>query len=205
MDHLITEDIMKIRLNNRLIRIGLTPIKNKLYDITLPGWNIYNNNYPLYINIKLHLLSNTIYYCDICNNYSNQNIKLILKCKHHICLYCEQKLNPKRCPYCRVPIYDNLDIELYNPINNNIDTLQINTRELPFYGDIGICNYIYYILYYNIFNIIVSILFILISVFLLWTLYNHNISHNVSNNISKVKMSEISRSGVYSPITYIGV
>lgn len=172
MEHLITDDILKIRINNRLLRMGLTHMPIKRTDIIFELIEKANIKFKLYDNIGWSLKNNTIYYCDICNNLYKNNIKqLILRCKHTICIDCERKLQPKLCPFCRFPIYNDIDVLEQHGFEQNIG--RENYPIIPYFGDITLCDYIKTIILNNIINILLVLFFILVFVFIFWTLIYH--------------------------------
>ena len=169
MDHLTRDNYVKERYKYKQFREGKPILYNidRLDDIKYSSDltmldNIRNKNLffrsssncnkiklekPLFMNDdEENVLSeiykiqdNTIYYCDICNEVRNSSNKVVLTCKHNLCIYClenirkysKKKQLDMKCPYCRDVIekYTN-----YNPITyaygyitylNNRDDIEI--------------------------------------------------------------------------------
>ena len=85
--HLNNNYYIKERINNRLIRMGLTTTPTIRTDISYTEWENKNIEFKLYENIGWALKNNTFYYCDICNNIYNYTHKILFNCNHKRMLY----------------------------------------------------------------------------------------------------------------------
>ena len=132
--HLVDNYYIKERINNRLIRMGLTPMSITRSDISFYDWENRNIEFKLYDNIGWALKNNTIYYCHIGNGNYNGNAN------EHI----------------------------------------VHNHNIPYLGDISICEYIKVIIYNNIVNILLVCFFISVFIFIFIALIDYK--NKIENN-----------------------
>ena len=179
--HLVDNYYIKERINNRLIRMGLTPMSITRSDISFYDWENRNIEFKLYDNIGWALKNNTIYYCHICNNVKMVRHRITLKCKHSICMECEKRLQPKLCPFCRTSIYDNIEVDNADgDSDGNANEHIVHNHNIPYLGDISICEYIKVIIYNNIVNILLVCFFISVFIFIFIALIDYK--NKIENN-----------------------